>query len=419
MRASVRVLAPVISMLALALAPLLPAAADDGGDASAVAVSAPQYQVAQLDQLLAPVALYPDALLGQILMASTYPLEIVEADRWLHGPGKGLQGTALDAALGQQRWDPSVKSLVPFPQVLDMLDTNLDWTEELGNAFLAQQGDVSASVQRLRRQAMAAGTLNTTQQQQVAEDSSQDITIDPADATMVYLPMYDPNAVYGAWAYPDYPPYYFPWPDVDVSMGIVFGFGFAVVGDYWGWDRWDWGHGRITVNGDRFNHINGRHPPIGSGPWTHDPQHRHGVPYASPAVRAQYRGSSPGLQLRGYGGGRADHGFGGDAQGGGVREGVVHGNGVPENGVHESGVREGGSPPRQQAAPEHAEAPAFESYGSGASVRSEEARGAYSRQQSAPAERAGGGWGGGGGGGGHGGGGGGHGGGGGGRGGRR
>ena len=156
----------------------------------------------QLDQLTAPIALYPDALVGQILMAATYPLEVVEAARWVQQPANAsLKGDQLAAALVQQPWDPSVKSLVVFPQILKMMNGNLTWTEQLGDAFLAAQSAVMDSVQRLRQQAEAAGKLQSTAQMVVSTVGGL-IVIAPPDPNSVYVPVYNPNDIYGAWAYP-------------------------------------------------------------------------------------------------------------------------------------------------------------------------------------------------------------------------
>ena len=157
----------------------------------------PVFSGAQLDQLLAPIALYPDDLLGQILMAAAYPLEIVQADRWLQVPANAsLRGTELAQALQQQPWDPSVKSLVAYPEVLSVLDNNLQWTEDLGEAFLAQQADVMDHVQQLRARALAARTLNSNTQQTVTNEGPA-IEIAPASPDTVYVPVYDPNLAYG------------------------------------------------------------------------------------------------------------------------------------------------------------------------------------------------------------------------------
>jgi len=168
----------------------------------------------QLDQLVAPIALYPDPLLAQVLMASTYPLEIVQADRWAKA-NKSLKGDALTAALDKQDWDASVKQLVSTLTVLAMMNDKLDWTQALGDAVLAQQADVMDAIQRLRAKAQANGKLETTKQQKVTvtqDQGSPIIEIEPASPEVVYVPYYDPGVVYGAWPYPAYPPYYFPPP---------------------------------------------------------------------------------------------------------------------------------------------------------------------------------------------------------------
>ena len=170
----------------------------------------PVFKPEELEQILAPVALYPDALLAQVLMASTYPLEVVQADRWAQ-QNQGLAPEALTAALEQQAWDPSVKSLVNFPQVLTMMGEKLDWTQKLGDAFLAQQQDVMNTVQSLRKKAADAGNLETTAEQKVIVEQ-ETIVIEAASPQVVYVPTYNPTVVYGAWPYPAYPPYYY-YPD--------------------------------------------------------------------------------------------------------------------------------------------------------------------------------------------------------------
>ena len=160
----------------------------------------PIFKAEQLDQLLAPIALYPDALLAQILMATTYPLEIVKADRWLQDPSHAnLRGDQLAEAIEAETWDPSVKSLVPFPQILRIMSQELDWTEQLGNAVVVQQPDVMDAVQRLRHEAAAAGTLWSNAQQRVTTER-QGIVIEPANPEFVYPPTYNPAGVYGPWA---------------------------------------------------------------------------------------------------------------------------------------------------------------------------------------------------------------------------
>jgi hypothetical protein len=186
------------------------------------------FKAEQLDQLLAPIALYPDALLAQILMAATYPLEIVKADRWLQDPSHAnLRGDQLAGALEAETWDPSVKSLVPFPQILRMMDQQLDWTEKLGNAVVAQQPDVMDAIQRLRYQAAAAGTLWSNAQERVTTER-QGIVIEPANPEFVYPPVYNPAGVYGPWPYPDYPPFDLSPLETDFGPAGPFGIGFGV-----------------------------------------------------------------------------------------------------------------------------------------------------------------------------------------------
>ncbi len=224
-------------------------------------VAAPAYTQAELEQILAPIALYPDDLLTQVLVASTYPLEVVMANRWVEQPSnKALKDDALLKALDGQDWDASVKSLVPFPTVLKTMSEQLDWTQKLGDAFLAQQSDVFAAVQALRGRAQTAGTLQSNAQQTVTQDASA-IIIQPAQADTVYVPAYNPTVVYGAWPYPSYPPAYYPPPPgyyvgSALATGLAFGAGIAITGALWGWGRPNWGAGNVNVNVNRFNSIN-------------------------------------------------------------------------------------------------------------------------------------------------------------------
>jgi len=179
--------------------------------APATAPGGKTFSQGELDQLMAPIALYPDALLAQVLMASTYPLEIVEASRWVKA-NPNLKDKALEDALQQQTWDPSVKSLGVFPQVLAMMNEKLDWTQKLGDAFLAQQQEVLATAQALRKKAQDQGALKDSEQQKVVtaqENNTTVIKIEPTNPEVVYVPTYNPTVVYGAWPYPAYPPYYY------------------------------------------------------------------------------------------------------------------------------------------------------------------------------------------------------------------
>ena len=266
--------------------------------------AAPIFAQEQLDQMLAPIALYPDALLAQVLMAATYPTEVVAADRWVSA-NRNLSGDQLAAALEQQPWDPSVKSLADFPTVLAMMGQRLDWTQKLGDAFLSQQDQVMATVQKLRAAAQAQGTLQTTSQQRVVTQD-QMIAIEPADSGVMYVPAYDPRVVYGPWWYPAYPPYpYYPVGAVIAGAAIGFGIGIAL-GAPWGyaWGGFDWRHHHTMINvyqNNSFNsHINrgvyaGRFGGGGHGAWVHDPSHRQGVAYRDSNLTRRYgqRSGSP------------------------------------------------------------------------------------------------------------------------------
>ena len=240
--------------------------------AAAAAGEAQGYSTEQLDALLAPIALYPDALLAQTLMAATFPLQVVDAARWLEVPAnKALQGDDLTQALASKDWDPSVKSLVPFPQVLAMMNSQLDWLQQVGYAMTTQQAAVMDSVQRLRRPAQAAGSLQSTPQQ-VVRTEAQTITVEPANPAVVYVPSYNPTVVYGTWPYPAYPPVYVPPPPgyvvgTALVAGLAFGAGVAIAGGLWGWASPNWGHGNVSVNVNRYNTINVNRPPINNANW--------------------------------------------------------------------------------------------------------------------------------------------------------
>jgi hypothetical protein len=236
------------------------------------------YAPPQLDQMLASIALYPDPLLTALLTASTYPIEVVDADRWVSAPeNAALSDGALASAVEAQGWDPSVKSLVPFPQILHMLDAHLDWTQALGNAFLAQQADVMDSIQRLRHDALAAGTLRSTPQQAVIVAGAY-IQIEPVNPDLVAIPVYNPTMVYGQWPYPAYLPiYYGPPPGLVYQVapaGIGFGVGIVVVDVLWRWGHWDWQQHRIDLDRDRFNRLNAGRPPVAATVWHHDATRR-------------------------------------------------------------------------------------------------------------------------------------------------
>ena len=254
----------------------------------------------ELDQLLAPIALYPDTLLAEILMASTYPLEVVQADRWA-SENKNLKGDQLKAAVDKQSWDDSIKALVATPSVLSMMSTKLDWTQKLGDAVLAQQPDVMDAVQRLRAKAQANDKLVSTKEQKVTTTQQQGrdvIVIEPTVPDTVYVPYYDPAVVYGAWPYASYPPYYFPPPYGYVSgallaTGVAFGAGYALGrwtsgGNYWGGGL-NWGNNNINVN--RPVNINTGNINVGNN-WQHNSVHRQGVKYSNTNVQQKFGGTN-------------------------------------------------------------------------------------------------------------------------------
>lgn len=269
----------------------------------------------QLDDLVAPVALYPDNLLSQILVASTYPLEVVEAQQWLQ-QNSNLQGQALLNAAKQQNWDPSIQALVMFPDVLMRLNSDIRWTTELGNAFLAQQGDVMAAVQRMRGKAQANGKLMSNAQENVTtqtQNGQTAIQIEPTNPDVVYVPAYNPYWVWGPPVYGVYPPVWYPGIDV----GFEFGPGIFIGGFFGGWGGWGWGGwgwsfnwfgGAVIVN-NSFFHRFGFHDfhggYRGTSVWVHNPEHRIGVPYPNREVANRFGGEA----FRGAGAFRGGEGF--------------------------------------------------------------------------------------------------------------
>ncbi len=260
----------------------------------------PIFSQEELEQVLAPIALYPDSLLAQILMASTYPLEVVQADRWAK-ENKNLKGDALAAALEKQPWDPSVRSLVNFPQVLEMMSQKLDVTQKLGDAFLAQQKDVMDTIQKLRKKAEAEGNLKTTKEQKVIVEK-ETIVIQSASPEVVYVPTYNPTVVYGAWPYPAYPPYPY-YPPGYVPGAALFGFAAGVaVGAAWGyaWGNCNWNGGVVDVyvyrNANLNRHVDrGKYATQykgGKGNWQHNPEHRKGVSYRDRGTAQKFNRAS-------------------------------------------------------------------------------------------------------------------------------
>ena len=270
-----------------------------GASATQTAAAAPTAQAPagktfsqqQLDELLAPIALYPDALLAQILMAATYPLEVVEAARWQKA-NPTLKDKALEEALEKQAWDPSVKSLTAVPQVLTMMNEKLDWTTKLGDAFLAQQEDVLKTAQTLRAKADQAGNLKSSKEMTVkkeTENNVQVIKIEQPNPEVVYVPTYNPATIYGPWWYPAPPPYYYYPPGYAYGAGLAFATGIVVGAAIWG--GVGWGHNEVNINTNRYNNFNKTN--ISNGNWNHNVDHRKGAAYRDSGTAQKYnRGAS-------------------------------------------------------------------------------------------------------------------------------
>ena len=271
---------------------------------------APALSPDQLANLVAPIALYPDSLLSQVLVAATYPLEVVEAGQWLQ-QNRNLRGAQLVEAARQQNWDASIQALVVFPDVIGRLSSNIHWTTDLGNAFLAQQADVMDAVQDLRARARAAGKLDSSPQETVTTQTQGGQTvveIQPANPQIVYVPTYNPEYIWGPPVYGYYPPLYYP----QISFGFGFGPGIFVdaffrgIGAFFGslgWGGWGWGPSwfghSLFVNNSFFHHygftgFRGDSSFQGRGGWTHDPAHRLGVPYSNGALANRFYGASGG-----------------------------------------------------------------------------------------------------------------------------
>jgi hypothetical protein len=259
------------------------------------------YSQAELDQMLAPIALYPDSLLSQVLMAATYPLEIVQAARWARA-NPGISGEQAVRAVDDRNWDPSVKSLVAFPQVVTMMDEKLDWTEKLGDAFLGQESQVMQTVQALRERAYAAGNLRSDPQVSVQREG-ETIVIDSPQPDVMYVPYYDPTLIYGPWWWPQYPPVYWrPWPGYFIRGGPAFSWGFGVsIGGGFFFGGFDWRVRHVTIVNPRpfYYHGDRGHVELAPGnAWRHDPDHRRGVPYRDPSLRQRYGNWTPSPDAR-------------------------------------------------------------------------------------------------------------------------
>jgi hypothetical protein len=353
----------------------------------------------ELEQLVAPIALYPDSLIAQILMASTYPLEVIQADRWAR-QNKALKGDALTSALEKAEWDPSVKSLINFPQVLTMMSEKLDWTQKLGDAFLAQQKDVLDTVQKLRRKAEAEGNLETTKEQIVVVEK-ETIIIEPANPQVVYVPAYNPAVVYGPWPYPAYPPYYYYPPGYMPGAAALFSFGVGMaVGAAWGyaWGGCNWRGGDVDINVNRNANVNrninrGKYaqqlPSRGQGRWQHDASHRKGVAYRDKATGQRFNRASTNEAIK------SRESFRGRAEGG--RQDIARGGADQFRGRQDAGQR-GGQMGRGGASPGQMDrgGSAFSGMDRGSSAtRDFSNRGSSSRQSMSSGSRGGGGFGGG------------------------
>lgn len=269
----------------------------------------------QIDSLVAPVALYPDPLLSQALVAATYPLEIIQLQQWLDR-NKDLKDKALTDAAMKQPWDASVQAMAVLPDLVKQLAGNIQWTTDLGNAFLAQQSDVMDAVQRMRAKAQGNGNLKSTEQQKVETkviENKQTIVIQPASPDVIYVPSYNPTVVYGPPAYP-YPPISYPPPGYYAAgMAVSFGVGMmvgAAWGGGWGWNCGWGGNNNIYINNNNNfnrntniqggNNIRGgnRVNPQGGGTWQHNPQHRGAAPYSDRTVANRYGGTARGDSLQ-------------------------------------------------------------------------------------------------------------------------
>jgi hypothetical protein len=309
-----------------------------------------------LDSLVAPIALYPDPLLSQVLVASTYPLEIIQLQQWL-AQHKDLKDKALVEAVEKEDWDPSIQGLAALPDAVKQLAENIKWTTDLGNAFLAQQSDVMDAVQRMRAKAKDAGNLKSNEQMKVETkvvESKSVVVIEQASPEVVYVPSYNPVVVYGPPVYP-YPPIAYPPPGY-YAAGAVIGFGVGIaIGAAWG-GGWGYGCGwggnnvninvnnnfvnhynRTNINGGNRNNINGGNRvnnglPGGNNKWQHNPAHRGGAPYSNRATATKYGGTSRGDTLSNrqanarqnqgqLGGGRQQPGVSNRASGAGNRAG--------------------------------------------------------------------------------------------------
>jgi hypothetical protein len=304
---------------------------------------APKIPNDQLDSLVAPIALYADPLLAQTLAASTYPLEIIQLQQWME-KNKNLKDKALADAVAKEPWDASVQAMAAFPDVVQRLAGNVQWTTDLGNAFLAQQADVMDAVQRMRAKAQGTGNLKTSAQQKVetqtVEGGKQVIVVEQANPDTVYVPSYDPAVVYGTPAYP-YPSYSYPGyvPGMALSLGTGLALG-AAWGGGWGYGC-GWDGDEININNNNKYVKNSNKNVNQNNKWGHNPEHRGGTPYANKQTANKYGGTT-----RGQGGRQPAAGAGtrpGDGAGAAARPGGGAEAGARAGGGAGAGARPGGS----------------------------------------------------------------------------
>jgi hypothetical protein len=266
------------------------------------------FSEAELDQMMAPIALYPDSLLAQILMASTYPADVAEAVQWSKD-NPDQDGDAAVDAVNNMTWDPSVMSLVAFPQVLAMMGEQPDWVQNVGDAFLADSEGVMDTVQKLRLKAKDEGNLETTEQQTVTVQqpaaTETIIVIEPADPQIIYVPSYNPTVIYGTWWWPHYTPWYYRpygWGfGGAVVRGIGFGIGIGITNALWGGCHWGRGRGSVNINVNRYNNINVNNRISGgkgNNNWKHNSNNRRGVPYKDQKTRNQFDNKRGGADNR-------------------------------------------------------------------------------------------------------------------------
>jgi hypothetical protein len=304
---------PVIRMTALLFVALLVfsdcvvfARQDPTSKPAQETANTPKIPNDQLDSLVAPIALYPDPLLSQVLVAATYPLELIQLQQWLHMRGQYMNEQAKVEAVSKEDWDPSIQAMVLLPEVTKKLSENIKWTADLGNAFLAQQSDVMDAVQRMRTKAKDAGKLQSNEKMKVETqqvESKSIVVIEQAEPEIVYVPSYDPAIIWGTVGYYPYPPIYYPPYAGLYAFGVGIAIG-AAWGGGWGWGS-GWGNNEININrnnnfnrntninrGNRVNPLNS-----GSNRWQHNPQHRGGAPYANRDVANRFGGAARGDSL--------------------------------------------------------------------------------------------------------------------------